>query len=555
MSFLTSHPLHITPLSPVHIGCNETYDPTNYVIEGDAFYEFNTDIAISSLTEVAQKKLLKIVSGHANQDMLKQVQGFFYDNREALIAQAEHYFPVGKGVSDLYGKRIGKTAQHERGGTQVLNKLEIERSSYNLFDRKPIFPGSSIKGAIRTAMLNQINNGARKQNRENNKQLQERLFEYSMKDLQKDPMRLVSVGDARWTASDNIPGSEINFAVNRKRKLKEGERLQQSMAEEKGLYQILECVSAMQPRCLTTTINLHNPKAAKQQQYKLPKAELQWSIGDIAQACNDFYQKLFQRETESMRKMGYLDSGWLEVVQHIFSPEILEKLDRNEAFILRVGRHSGAEAVTLEGARNGSIKIMGGKKGKDHYKDTPTTWWLAASDTNSKTDTLPFGWVLVEIDTDTSQPLPVANEMERFTAERKSWCEAQQQRKQKLQVQLRQSQEQERQQKTAAEEKRQLEAEQARLKAEEQKAAEEQRQAQLAQMNPVERQVAEFAVTLDAIKALQNNQWEGEELKQAAGYIKTRMQQEKTWKESSKAKKPEKDKAYQRTLIVMKLLG
>jgi len=554
MSFLTSHPLHITPLSPVHIGCNETYDPTNYVIEGDAFYEFSTDIAISSLTEVAQKKLLKIVSGHANQDILKQVQGFFYENREALIAQAEHYFPVGKGVSDLYGKRIGKTAQHEQGGNQVLNKLGIERSSYNPLDRKPIFPGSSIKGAIRTAMLNQINNGASKQNRENNKQLQERLFEYSMRDLQKDPMRLVSVGDARWTASDNIPGSEINFAVNRKRKLKEGERLQQSMAEEKGLYQILECVSAMQPRCLTTTLNLHNPQAAKQQQHKLPKAELQWSIGDIAKACNDFYQKLFQRETENMRKMRYLYSVWLEVVQLIFSPEILKKLDRNEAFILRLGRHSGAEAVTLEGARNGSIKIMSGNKGKPNYKDAPTTWWLAASDKDRKTDTLPFGWVLVEIDADTSTPLPAQQEMERFTAGRKSWFEAQQQRKQKLQEQLRQSQEQEQQQRAAAEEKIKREEDLARLKAEEQKAAEEQRQAQLAKMNPVERQIAAFDVTLNAIKALENNQWEGEELKQAAEYIKTRMQQEKIWKESSKAKKPEKDKAYQRTLIVMKLL-
>ncbi len=555
MSFLTSHPLHITPLSPVHIGCNETYDPTNYVIDGDAFYEFNTDIAISSLTEVAQKKLLKIVSGHANQDMLKQVQSFFYENREALMAQAEHYFPVGKGVSGLYEKRIGKTAQHEQGGNQVLNKLGIERSSYNPLDRKPIFPGSSIKGAMRTAMLNQINDGARKQNRERNKQLQERLFEYSMRDLQKDPMRLVSVGDARWTASHNIPGSEIRFAVNRKRRLKEGERLQQSMAEEKGLYQILECVSAMQPRCLTTTLNLHNPEAAKQHQNKLPKAELQWSIGDIAQACNDFYQKLFQRETENMRKMGYLDSAWLELVQHIFSPEILKKLDSNQAFILRLGRHSGAEAVTLEGARNGSIKIMGGNKGENHYKDAPTTWWLAAGDTDSKTDTLPFGWVLVEIDTDTSIPLSAQQEMERFTAGRKSWFEAQRKRKQQLQEQLRESQEQEQQQRAAAEEKRKLEAEQARLKAEEQKAAEEQRQAQLAQMNPVERQVAEFDISLDAIKALENNQWEGEELKQAAECIKTRMQQEKIWKESSKAKKPEKDKAYQRTLTVMRFLG
>ncbi|HFE39497.1 MAG TPA: type III-A CRISPR-associated RAMP protein Csm5 [Gammaproteobacteria bacterium] len=554
MTFLSSHQLHITPLSPVHIGCNETYDPTNYVIEGDAFYEFNTENAISGLSEMERKKLLQIVSGHSNEKMLKQVQSFFYEHRQALIAQAEHYFPVGKGVTDLYEKRIGKAAQIERGGKEVLNKLGIERSSYNLLDRKPMFPGSSIKGAIRTAMLNQVNAGARKQHHERNRELQQRLFDYSMRDLHKDPMRLVSIGDAHWRATDNTPGSEIRFAVNRKRRLKEGERLKQSMAEEKGLYQILECVSAMQPRSLATTLNLHHPDAAKGRQAKLPNAEFQWSIHDIAQACNDFYQKLFQLETEKMRKMGYLDAPWLEVIQHIFSPEMLHKLDNNEAFILRVGRHSGAEAVTLDGARKGSIKIMDGKKGKDHYQDAPTTWWLAAPATDSQSDTLPFGWLLVEINSDMSKPLPAHQAMARYTAERKTWFERQQKSKQQRLEQFIKKQAEEKQRQQAAEEKKQREAEQARLQAEKEKAQQAHRQAQLAQMHPVERQIAEYTVTLDAIKALENNQWQGEELKQAAEFIKTRMGHEKIWRETSKAKKPEKDKAYQRTLIVMKYL-
>ena len=369
------------------------------------------------------------------------------------------------------------------------------------------------------------------------------------------------------------------------------------MAEEKGLYQILECVSAMQPRSLATTLNLHHPDAAKGRQAKLPKAELQWSIHDIAQACNDFYQKQFQLETEKMRKMGYLDAQWLEVIQHIFSPEMLRKLDNNEAFILRVGRHSGAEALTLNEVC--SIEIMAQelkhneleifKKAKRNRsmqgervlditeeqqlflpdelrnvrlrgrrlvsnKNAPTTWWLAAPATDSQSDTLPFGWLLVEIDTDMSKPLPAQQAMARYTAERKTWFERQQKSKQQRLEQFIKKQAEEKQKQQAAEEKKQREAEQARLQAEKEKAQQAHRQAQLAQMHPVERQIAEYTVTLDAIKALENNQWQGEELKQAAEFIKTRMGHEKIWRETSKAKKPEKDKAYQRTLIVMKYL-
>lgn len=554
MNFLSSHRLHITPLSPVHIGCNETYEPTNYVIDNAALYEFNADNAIVSLPKVAQEQLLKIVSGKPNEEMLKQVQAFFHQHREALMAQAEHYFPVGEGVAELYAKRIGKTAQHESGGKQVINKLEIERSSYNLLDRKPMFPGSSIKGAIRTALLDKENDGAKCERGEKNRELQQRLFDYTMRDLHKDPMRLVSVGDARWSADNTAPGNEIRFAVNRQRKPKEGERLQQSMAEQKGLYQVLECVSSLQPRCLTTTLNLHKPQALSNRHTdKLPKHELQWSAREIAAACNRFYQKLLMQEVEAMRKMGYLDNDWLTVVGQLLSADMLQKLKNNEVFLLRLGRHSGAEALTLEGIRY--IKIMGGKNGKDRWEDSPQTWWLAAGDTDSKGRMMPFGWVLVEIDADESQPMLAQAEMEAFNAHRRKWLQTQQQHKQALQQKLKQQQEDERKHLEKAEAERKKQQEKERLQAEKEAAEAAARESALAQMNPVEREVAEFESVVDAINALVAEKWESDAQPEAAMYVKARMQAEKIWRESSAKKNPAKDKDYQRTLSVLKFLS
>ncbi len=71
-------------------------------------------------------------------------------------------------------------------------------------------------------------------------------------------------------------------------------------------------------------------------------------------------------------------------------------IESKQAMLLRVGRHSGAEAVTLNGVRR--IKIMGGNKGNESYEQKPRTLWLAAEAQNSDVKMFPFGWILIEID-------------------------------------------------------------------------------------------------------------------------------------------------------------
>ena len=38
--FLDVVPLVITPLTPIHIGCGEDFEPTNYVIDGGVLHHF-----------------------------------------------------------------------------------------------------------------------------------------------------------------------------------------------------------------------------------------------------------------------------------------------------------------------------------------------------------------------------------------------------------------------------------------------------------------------------------------------------------------------------------
>lgn len=94
---------------------------------------------------------------------------------------------------------------------------------------------------------------------------------------------------------------------------------------------------------------------------------------------------------------------------------------------------------------------------------------------------------------------------------------------------------------------------------EERKEAERQRQAALQTMSPVDRAIAEC---LDARKdknmadiptlknAIKAGQWQGDMKRDIAQRLRQMMQAAKKWKESTQAKKPEKDGDYQDTLLV-----
>lgn len=397
---LESITLHITPLSPVHIGIGEDYEPTNYVMEDGVLFAFDSDIANRVLTERQRKDLLDMVSKPTRraEDLIKQVQDFFYNNRKLLAAASSHFLPVSAGVYDLYQKRVGRTANRESGGKSVVNKLEIQRTFFNPYSQHPIIPGSSIKGAIRTALLDKLNAGqglshelSRLKPIQRNQALQKELLKGN---FASDPLRLISVGDANYQTSA-LFGSEICFAVDRKKKevIKNGE-IVQSQAETQNLYQLLECLPALRYRSFGGTLNVQDLQGMTGK--GTPAKELRWTIQDIAAACNFFYHKRFVTEMKILRERRYLHPDWEKLAEAVINGAIYQKMKAGKAFLLRVGRHSGAESVTLEGVR--SIKILQGKGQQPKYEPEAKTVWLAANTEKDRSDMLPFGWVLVELD-------------------------------------------------------------------------------------------------------------------------------------------------------------
>lgn len=404
---LQTFQVHATPLSPVHVGCGESFEPTNYVVEDGWLHAFDTGAAINALTQADRKLLLDLGNRRPDVTMLKDVQRFFHERRDRLAPFATRLVPLLDSIAALHAERVGKDAQRENDGRRIINQLAIDRTSFDRVNDAPVLFGSSIKGAIRTALLDDANQGRRAPEPKGLHEFQGRLFEYlndrGRPEIELDPLRLLHVSDLRCEAGE--PQSQVWYAVNRKKAEVRDERgnLRKSQAETQDLSQMLECVLPWQHRGFIGELAIRSVDAVPDQRGQgrrlLPAAGLRPAIDRLAHACNRFYRRRLNAELEVLERRGYVDERWVRSVRDLLAAAQPE-LDQGRMLLLRVGRHSGAESVTLEGVRK--IRILEGKDPVTHKQRSvdaseAKTVWLAARDQDDRQGLLPFGWLLIEI--------------------------------------------------------------------------------------------------------------------------------------------------------------
>ncbi len=431
MKFLEEHKLEITTLTPVHIGCGEDYTPTDYVIDGEALFTFNSAVVSQVLSEHDRAELRKLVKGKQQDSMLQNLQKFFSKHRQPLMAKADHYLPVASGVATLYRDRIGQTAGQEEDGKKVINKLEIERTFYNPVSQKPVIPGSSLKGAIRTALLDLINDGKpllpeeKQESRLNggdmNRKLQARLFEFRQGEFQRDPMRLVHLADTEAIKSDAVT-SKILFAINCPRQERVNQQDQTgSRHSSSRLKTQLETLPESELRAFSSHLTIQKVDQLSTDS-EIPATGLRWTMDQIAKACNRFYRPLLKQEMEMVWERQYVSRDWYKRMAELLAG-IKPMLDANKVMLLCIGKHSGAEAVTLNGVRD--IKIC-----------QPKTIWLGTETKDQRSGMTPFGWALIEIDPPDTPPPSLENFTGQHNDGRRQWLEKTRQRIAKAQEEL-----------------------------------------------------------------------------------------------------------------------
>jgi hypothetical protein len=365
---------------PIHIGCGQDFEPTNYVIDAGSLYHFEP--ARVALSESERGELVRSANRPGN-EAFRAVQYFFHQRKPACRTASRLRVAVAPGVAEEYDRRIGRVAQHERGGRAVINRLVIERTAYHPYSGRPYIPGSSLKGSMRTAWLSSLapteaagcdrERGSSKKANDLEKQILGGSFST-------DPFRLLGVADA---AGGEL-SSRIVFAVNRSKR----EASTQSRSRT-DLSVRCEVIDGGQLRSLKGEIRFTRPGefadgCVPAQEKRIP------DFAALTQACNAFYTLRLSTDLNLLHRL--CGSDWTQRFQSLMT-SLQPLFDDGRAMLMRVGRHSGAESVTLDRWR--CIQIRGGKN-RSHWASEATTIWLAAESEDSTSDMLPFGWVLIE---------------------------------------------------------------------------------------------------------------------------------------------------------------
>lgn len=379
-------PLAITPLAPVHIGCGEDFEPTNYVI--DAGFLFHFDPSRVPLKESDRKALLAAVGSPGDRGIL-QTQKFFAERKEQFIGATRNVVAVAAGVERQYLVRVGKVAQTEDQGRHIVNRLEIERTAHHPHSGIPYLPGSSLKGAMRTAWLDQVNSSSDRQADERANDVEKRLLGGS---FHSDPFRLVRLADATG------PGiaSRVVFCTNHKKRKVLDKNGRELMGQ--GPAARRETIVAGQLRAFRSEMRLDDLAGIHRENERtgaltpMPQRRIP-GFAELAQACNRFYLCRFDEELKILEERRLVSDSWLAGMRDLLLA-LNDHLRSGKSMLLRVGRHSGAESVTIGGMR--SIRIMRGREQPSEDRTESTTLWLAAENESDQTNLAPLGWVLIE---------------------------------------------------------------------------------------------------------------------------------------------------------------
>jgi CRISPR-associated protein Csm5 len=382
-AFLQTAHCTISTLTPVHMGCGEGYYPTNYVIKNQRLYHFNENGLIKGLSSIDIKELVRI-SEQRGENSPTVLQAFIFDKADKLIPYATHSVVVTAEIEAFYLTRIGRSTEKTNLKEDNKTNLEIQRHAFNPYSQQALVSGSGIKGSIRTAVLDQLNNkNYKKIHRPNpgligreGKALQKKLLNY--KKVQEDPFRLLKISDALYEHPNQLNGLEIRFGVNRMRTEKKD-------MKGKGIPIRMECLAANRQRCFKFDISF-----LKDANIKIPKLN---DVKSLARICNDYYVPILQQELALISELKFANPTWIQFVEKLLDGELGHAIKQDKVFLLRLGKQAGAESKTIEGVRH--IKIGHGQDAE--YWDHTTTIWFAADSLKQARDLLPFGWVIVEV--------------------------------------------------------------------------------------------------------------------------------------------------------------
>lgn len=398
--FLKQHKLYLTPLSPIHMGSGEDFEPTNYVV-GDGFLQlFNPgnvtlpDNLRDQLLNIAKRKLPDVSTKSGSQECVKYIldlHNWFKRNDSVIARSAYHFVPVSNSIAQEYEKAFG----HARNEGETINQFIIERTEYNPITGQVYIPGSAFKGTVRTTWLEYLSeNNRSKLVSLKGRDLEKGYEKALLNSFDKDPMRLFKPAD--FIPNGKNAYTSIQYSINKYKKQPDD-----ASKNPQGLKVRRESILQGQYRAFVSN------SVIQQTQNKIKIDQL--TMRELAKQSNEYYLKRFNKECQLMSDRGFLNEAWFKSTQALLN-ELNMQLQMGDVMLIRLGKNTGAESKTDD--KHASIKIMQARGTPAKHEKTTKTLWLASSIDKAQSNMLPFGWALVEIDPTGEYP------------ELKSWCMA-----------------------------------------------------------------------------------------------------------------------------------
>lgn len=338
----------LIPLSPFHVGTGHTIAPEEYLHDGDALIRVNLPALMRNLTPEDRGK----VEAALDQNDLKCA-------RSIIQARARdprfHLYRIPVGPASQYDlKNLFHDPDRPRTG-------EVHLLPRNPYSGAPCIPGTSIKGAIRTAMLNHAVNHQRPARSEeirsqvldsyngdapsrNSPALLESVaFERQQSETEWDPLRALALSDVSFETAD----ARIDRVFVRYRSGDDQQASGIQMHYERLRSQADGGVSTPGTVSITIDTDALNalPKVTKYGGRKLwpmlPEGMDPWVY--LQTACNTFYH---HRLSVEWTEFTFLQSQAMHGPHWL--PESMEGI-----ILLRIGRFSHFDSLSVDELRRG----------------------------------------------------------------------------------------------------------------------------------------------------------------------------------------------------------
>ena len=364
--------IKIEPLTAVHIGAGDTLTPLDYKLADmklktggtkKVYAKFSSDAMLKRLIESNDENALKEFETMSGSGNMKALQEFFHSHFSR--DDVEYTCDVTKPFMEKYTANIS--------GNPLGNALEVSQMYRPAGKKNPIIPGSSIKGAIRTALLNdKIDLLDKTENQKNIKDVEKKLFGF--KNEKDDPLRALVISDAVFESKgSSFVGVVKNVAPNKYSGNLEAKKMQ--MIAEMIFGSLLGVQNTSTANFLLD-IDLQNSLVASDNPRKNFTMQTKFDIKDIIDSCNNFFANAFDDEYEKFFTKCVEKT---DVIIHL-RKQIDEIYESKNSFPLRLGHWSQVEFVTLDRARSPS------KRGKIQKYGTTRT----LLDYNN--NFVPMGW-------------------------------------------------------------------------------------------------------------------------------------------------------------------